>query len=97
MTRTIIIPLADPEQDQEGIALQAIACASAIFEPHETRMLLVSAIDDEAQRANRQAYLDQIAASTGRDTDTLVERGDPAATILDVAARTDDPTIIMAS
>jgi nucleotide-binding universal stress UspA family protein len=97
MTRTIIIPLADPAQDQAGIAEQAITCTRMLTGPHDARVLLLSVIDDEATRAERGAYLEQIAGTIAGDAVTVVERGEPAAAILAVAGRESDPRIIMAS
>lgn len=97
MARTIIIPLSDPRQDEEGIAEQAINCSHMLLGGGDARVVLLSVIDDEAERAERQAYLDHIAGTIGNGVETIVEPGDPAAQILAVAGRVEQPLIMMAS
>ena len=97
MARTIIIPLSDPRQDEEGIAEQAIICTHMLVGGGNARIQLVSVIDDEAERAERLAYLDHIAGTIGDDVDTVVEQGNPAEQILAVAKRAENPLIMMAS
>jgi nucleotide-binding universal stress UspA family protein len=97
MARTIIIPLSDPRQDEEGIAEQAINCTHMLLGGGDARVLLLSVIDDEADRGERQAYLDHIAGTIGDDVETVVAFGEPAAQILATAERVDDPLIMMAS
>jgi nucleotide-binding universal stress UspA family protein len=97
MTRTVVIPLADPHQDQHGIAEQALICTRMLANAAATRILLLSAIDDDAQRAERQSYLDGIAATIDGEVTTTIENGDPAEAIISVAARQTDPLVIMAS
>lgn len=97
MSRTIIIPLSDPHQDQEGIAEQAIFCSRLLADTENTHVCLVSAIDDDAAASTRQAYLDLIAGTIGDEVGTVVEYGDPADVILDLAAETEHPVIVMAS
>jgi|GEM_PF-3992612 len=97
MISTIVIPLSDPRQDEDGIAEQAINCTHMLVENAGARILLVSVIDDEAERTERQAYLDHIAGTIGDAVDTVVEMGDPATQILAVAKRVENPLIMMAS
>ena len=97
MARTIIIPLSDPRQDEEGIAEQAIICTHMLIGDGDARVLLVSVIDDEATRHERQAYLDHIAGTIGEDVETVVALGEPAEQILAVADRVENPLIMMAS
>jgi nucleotide-binding universal stress UspA family protein len=97
MARTIIIPLSDPRQDEEGIAEQAIICTHMLIGDGNARVLLASVIDDEATRPERQAYLDHIAGTIGEDVETVVAFGEPAEQILAVAGHVEDPLIMMAS
>lgn len=97
MSHTIIVPLSDPLHDQEGVAEQAINCMELFTDSGDTRVVLVSAIDDESLRDARQAYLDHIAGTIGGFVDTVVNVGDATPTILAMASEVDDPVIVMAS
>jgi len=97
MTRTIIIPLGDPEEDQAGIVEQAVGCTSLFDPAGEASLVLLSAVDSGDAVEERQAYLDRIAATADRPVSTVVERGDAATVILDFAARQVDPLIVIAS
>jgi nucleotide-binding universal stress UspA family protein len=97
MARTIIIPLSDPRQDEDGIAEQAINCTHMLVGRGDARIVLMSVIDDEGERPERQAYLNHIAGTIGTGVETIVEPGEPAAQILAVAERVERPLIMMAS
>lgn len=97
MAHTIIIPLSDPQQDENGIAERAIGSARVLNDSADAPIVLVSAIDDEMSRTTRQAYLDHIAGTIGGNVSTEVACGDPGNVILETAARLRDPVIVMAS
>ncbi len=96
MPSTIIIPLSDPRQDEEGIAEQAINCTQMLVSG-DARVVLLSVIEDESNRAERQAYLHHIAGMIANDVETVIEIGEPADQILAVAGRVEQPLIMMAS
>ncbi len=97
LSRTVLIPLGDPRQDEAGLAEQAINCMEMLTDPSGSRVLLFSAIDHESSRDEREAYLDHIAGTIGGSVETVVEIGDPSTKILEIAASVDNPIIVMAS
>ena len=97
MTSTIVIPLSDPQVDLEGMAERAIGCTRMLPGAADADVVLVSAVSRDEQAAPRQEYLDALAASIGERARSVVEYGDPAAVILDVAAEVERPAIVMAS
>lgn len=97
MTATIVIPLSDPQVDLDGMAERAIGCTRMLPGASAAEVVLVSAVARDEQAASRQAYLNTLAASIGQRTRTVVEYGDPAPVILDVAAEVEQPVILMAS
>lgn len=97
MTGTILIPLSDPQVDLEGMAERAIGCTRMLPGAEDADLVLVSAVSRDEQAARRQAYLDGLAASIGDRARSVVEYGDPATVILDVAAEVAHPVIVMSS
>lgn len=97
--RTIVIPLADPAQEQHGMAEQATTCARRLVGAGDARVLLLSAIEADTARDARQAYLDEIAATIDGEVETAIALGDPATAILAAAAQeaTAGAVIVMAS
>lgn len=97
MTRTVVIPLSDPQVDLEGMAERAIGCTRMLPGADSAEVVLVSSVTRDEQAAPRQAYLDGLAASIGERARAVVEYGDPAVVILDAAAEVARPVILMAS
>ncbi len=97
MPSTIVIPLSDPQVDLEGMAELAIGCTRMLPGAGAADVVLVSAVSRDEQAAQRQAYLDGVAASIGERARAVVEFGDPAVVILDVAAEVERPVVLMAS
>lgn len=95
--RTIIIPLANPQADQEGIAEQALECTGVFAPGGRSPIVLVSAVNNEEAVETRRTYLERVAATVGREVSFVVERGDAASVILNASAASQNPLIVMAS
>lgn len=97
MSRTIIIPLSNPQEDRERIAEQALQASSFLDDGEGAAIVLVSAIEDESLRVARKEYVVEVAKSINQDVATVVDVGDPADVILNSVVGATNPIVIMAS
>jgi nucleotide-binding universal stress UspA family protein len=105
MARTLIIPLAGPELDPEGVGVHALQTARVLAADPADQVVLLTVVetpvadDHEVERYRRSLnYLDRIAETLPpHSVQSVVRYGDAAMEIVALAAELGDAMIVMAS